>query len=171
MRKIYKGISSLIMTAFCALGASAQNAVSVPADDIPSSLKDATEITLTGEWGNSEFSQLKTALGTSGFGASNTVLEKLDMTQATIAKGTSLLISGFPANGAFFNCTVLKEVVMPVAAEAAKFTSFEKAFQNCAALETIDLSGLTNVATFNNAFYGCTSLKAVDLTSPRTRRL
>ena len=88
MRKIYKGISSLIMTAFCALGASAQNAVSVPADDIPSSLKDATEITLTGEWGTSEFGQLKAALGTNVIMGSNTTLTKLDMSKATIAEGT-----------------------------------------------------------------------------------
>ena len=139
----------------------------VSADDIPSSLKDATEIVLTGEWGNSEFSQLKTALGMSGFMVSpNTTLEKVDMSQATIAEGTSLLISGgLSSNGLFFNCKALKEVVMPAAAEAAKFTSFEKAFMNCAALATIDLSGLTNVTTFNNAFFGCTALQSADLST------
>ena len=166
MRKIYKGISSLIMTAFCALGASAQNAVSVPADDIPSSLKDATEITLTGEWGTSEFGQLKAALGTNVIMGSNTTLTKLDMSKATIAEGTSLYVSaGFSSNGAFINCKSLKEVVMPAAAEAAKFTKFQNAFQNCVALETIDLSGLANVTTFNMAFYGCAALQQADLST------
>ena len=166
MRKIYKGISSLIMTAFCALGASAQNAVSVPADDIPSSLKDATEITLTGEWGTSEFGQLKAALGTNVIMGSNTTLTKLDMSKATIAEGTSLYVSaGFSSNGAFINCKSLKEVVMPAAAEAAKFTKFQNAFQNCVALETIDLSGLANVTTFNMAFYGCAALQHADLST------
>ena len=166
MRKIYKGISSLIMTAFCALGASAQNAVSVPADDIPSSLKDATEITLTGEWGTSEFGQLKAALGTNVIMGSNTTLTKLDMSEATIAEGTSLYVSaGFSSNGAFINCKSLKEVVMPAAAEAAKFTKFQNAFQNCVALETIDLSGLANVTTFNMAFYGCAALQQADLST------
>ena len=166
MRKIYKGISSLIMTAFCALGASAQDAVSVPADDIPSSLKDATEITLTGEWGTSEFGQLKAALGTNVIMGSNTTLTKLDMSKATIAEGTSLYVSaGFSSNGAFINCKSLKEVVMPAAAEAAKFTKFQNAFQNCVALETIDLSGLANVTTFNMAFYGCAALQQADLST------
>ena len=163
MRKIYKGVLSLIMMTTCALGAGAQ-VVSVPADDIPS-LDGVAEIALTGEWGNSEFSQLKSALGTAGFGGSNTVLAKVDMSGAAIAEGTSLLITGFPANGAFANCKALTEVVMPAAAEAAKFTSFEKAFMNCAALATIDLSGLTNVTTFNNAFFGCTALQSADLST------
>ena len=154
------------MTAFCALGASAQNAVSVPADDIPSSLKDATEITLTGEWGTSEFGQLKAALGTNVIMGSNTTLTKLDMSKATIAEGTSLYVSaGFSSNGAFINCKSLKEVVMPAAAEAAKFTKFQNAFQNCVALETIDLSGLANVTTFNMAFYGCAALQQADLST------
>ena len=164
MRKIYKGVLSLIMMTTCALGAGAQ-VVSVPADDIPS-LDGVAEIALTGEWGTSEFAQLKAELGTNVIGASNTVLTKVDMSGITVSDGTSLYVSaGFSTNGAFINCKALTEVVMPAAAEAAKFTSFRSAFQNCAALETIDLSGLTGVTTFNNAFCGCTALQSADLST------
>ncbi len=149
----------------CALGLSAQEATVVPADEIPSSLRDATAITLTGEWGAAEFLSLKSALGTSGFIATpNTTLVRLDMSGATITDGTSLLInSGLSTSGVFSSCQALEEVVMPSAEEAVHFTSFEKAFMNCTALRTIDLSGLTNVTTFSNAFYGCAALQEADL--------
>ena len=165
MGNVFRGVFSFVIMASCALVSSAQEPVSVAADDIPSSLKSATEIVLTGEWGNAEFSQLKTALGTAGFISSpNNTLAKVDLSDARIAEGTSWLISsGLVSNGLFFNCKALSEVVMPMAEEAAKFTSFEKAFSGCTALTTVDLSGLVNVKSFNNAFYGCENLVKADL--------
>ena len=41
----------------------------------------------------------------------------------------------------------------------------EKAFANCNALETVDLTGCVNVSTFSNAFYACESLKGADLST------
>ena len=107
----------------CALGLGAQEATVVPADEIPSSLRDATAITLTGEWGAAEFLSLKSALGTSGFIATpNTTLVRLDMSGATITDGTSLLInSGLSTSGVFSSCQALEEVVMPSAEEAVHF--------------------------------------------------
>ena len=165
MGNVFRGVFSFVIMASCALVSSAQEPVSVAADDIPSSLKSATEIVLTGEWGNAEFSQLKTALGTAGFISSpNNTLAKVDLSDARIAEGTSWLISsGLVSNGLFFNCKALSEVVMPAAEEAAKFTSFEKAFSGCTALTAVDLSGLVNVKSFNNAFYGCENLVRADL--------
>ena len=54
---------------------------------------------------------------------------------------------------------------MPVAEEAAHLVSMEKAFANCNALETVDLTGCVNVSTFSNAFYACESLKGADLST------
>lgn len=163
MKRLYRGIFSFMLMVSCALQLGAQDTRIVPADEIPSSLRDAEAVKLTGTWETSTFSELKMALGTNGIGASNTVLAKVDLSEAFIADGTSLYVSaGFTSNGVFSGCKALKEVVMPVAEEAAHFTSFEKAFANCGALEKVDLTGCVNVETFNNAFYGCEHLATVD---------
>lgn len=163
MKRLYRGIFSFMLMVSCALQLGAQDTRIVPADEIPSSLRDAEAVKLTGTWETSNFSELKMALGTNGIGASNTVLAKVDLSEAFIADGTSLYVSaGFTSNGVFSGCKALKEVVMPVAEEAAHFTSFEKAFANCGALEKVDLTGCVNVETFNNAFYGCEHLATVD---------
>lgn len=163
MKRLYRGIFSFMLMVSCALQLGAQDTRIVPADEIPSSLRDAEAVKLTGTWETSTFSELKMALGTNGIGASNTVLAKVDLSEAFIEDGTSLYVSaGFTSNGVFSGCKALKEVVMPVAEEAAHFTSFEKAFANCGALEKVDLTGCVNVETFNNAFYGCEHLATVD---------
>mgnify|MGYP000553296096 FL=1 len=54
---------------------------------------------------------------------------------------------------------------MPVAEEAAHFTDFGMAFQNCDQLVTIDLSGCAGLVSLEKAFQGCTSLEKVDLSS------
>ena len=137
------------------------------ADDIPSSLKDATVVTLTGEWDSDALNLLSLALGNNGgIGITqNVTLEKVDMSAATIAEGTSLFRVGFKEYGIFNNCAALKEVVMPAAAEAAKFTSLAMAFQNCSSLATIDLSGCAGVTSLENAFSGCSALQSADLSA------
>ena len=51
MKRLTKGFLSFIMMASYALGMSAQDATVVPADEIPSSLRDAASLKLTGTWG------------------------------------------------------------------------------------------------------------------------
>lgn len=59
------------------------------------------------------------------------VLTRVDMGEAVIEDGTSWYVSaGFTSNGVFSSCKALKEVVMPVAEEAAHLVSMEKAFAN-----------------------------------------
>ena len=162
MKRLTKGFLSFIMMTSYALGMSAQDATFVPADEIPSSLRDAASLKLTGTWGTSAFAELKMALGTNAIGGSNMVLTR----EAVIEDGTSWYVSaGFTSNGVFSSCKALKEVVMPVAEEAAHLVSMEKAFANCNALETVDLTGCVNVSTFSNAFYACESLKGADLST------
>ena len=113
MKRLYRGIFSFMLMVSCALQLGAQDTRIVPADEIPSSLRDAEAVKLTGTWETSNFSELKMALGTNGIGASNTVLAKVDLSEAFIADGTSLYVSaGFTSNGVFSGCKALKEVVM-----------------------------------------------------------
>ena len=63
MKRLTKGFLSFIMMASYALGMSAQDATVVPADEIPSSLRDAASLKLTGTWGTSAFAELKMAPG------------------------------------------------------------------------------------------------------------
>ena len=129
MKRLTKGFLSFIMMTSYALGMSAQDATFVPADEIPSSLRDAASLKLTGTWGTSAFAELKMALGTNAIGGSNMVLTRVDMGEAVIEDGTSWYVSaGFTSNGVFSSCKALKEVVMPVAEEAAHLVSLEKAF-------------------------------------------
>ena len=166
MKRLTKGFLSFIMMTSYALGMSAQDATFVPADEIPSSLRDAASLKLTGTWGTSAFAELKMALGTNAIGGSNMVLTRGDKGEDVSEDGTTWYVSaGFTSNGVFSSCKALKEVVMPVAEEAAHLVSMEKAFANCNALETVDLTGCVNVSTFSNAFYACESLKGADLST------
>ena len=128
----------------------------VDASDIPSSLKKATVITLTGTWDSSAFNLLCMALmDNPAFGTSeNTVLQKIDMSAVKVVEGTSLCWQGPSRYGIFRNFKVLAEVVMPVAEEAAHFTDFTMAFQNCTALRSIDLSGCSGLTSLEMAFQG-----------------
>ena len=82
MKRLTKGFLSFIMMTSYALGMSAQDATFVPADEIPSSLRDAASLKLTGTWGTSAFAELKMALGTNAIGGSNMVLTRVDMGEA-----------------------------------------------------------------------------------------
>ena len=82
MKRLTKGFLSFIMMASYALGMGAQDAIVVPADEIPSSLRDAASLKLTGTWGTSAFAELKMALGTNAIGGSNMVLTRVDMGEA-----------------------------------------------------------------------------------------
>ena len=145
-----------------------QTVFTFDAQHIPASLKDAKEIILEGEWSTVDFAHLTAAIGNnSGFPpAGNSVIEKLDMSKATIKEGTSLYVEyGAGSVGTFRGCKALKEVVMPADAEAAHFTSFRSAFQNCKKLEAINLKGCINVRNMSDAFFGCETLKTCDLSS------
>ena len=61
---------------------------------------------------------------------------------------------GLSAYGIFRNFKALKEVKMPVAEEAAHFTDFGMAFQNCDQLVTIDLSGCAGLVSLEKASRG-----------------
>ena len=139
----------------------------VDASNIPSSLKDATVITLTGEWDSSAFNLLCMALiDNPAFGTSeNTVLQKIDMSVAKIAESTSLCWQGLSKYGIFRNFKALTEVVMPAAEEAAHFIDFGMAFQNCTALKAIDLSDCAGLTSIEKAFQGCISLEHVNLSA------
>ena len=137
------------------------------AANIPS-LADAVIIRLTGAWGSSDFQALTTTLGNNaGFpAAGNDLLQVVDMSQATILEGTSLNVSaGFSTAGVFSACRALTTVIMPNAENAANFTKFKQAFQNCSALAEIDLSNCSGLTTIEDAFLNCASLESVDLSS------
>ena len=145
-----------------------QDVFTFDAKNIPSSLKSAKQLILTGEWGTADFAALTAAIGNnSGFPpAGNNTIEKVDMSQATIKSGTSLHVAyGIGSVGTFQGCKALKEFVMPTKSEAAHFTSFRAAFQNCNKLEAIDMTGCTNLTNLTDAFFGCTTLKICDLSS------
>ena len=64
------------------------------ASDIPSSLKKATAVTLTGTWDSNAFNLLCMAMmdNPAFVTSENTVLQKVDMSAARIAEGTSCLL-------------------------------------------------------------------------------
>lgn len=143
-----------------------ENVTVVDGDDIPGGLSKATDIKLTGTWNTDKFQEFAISLGTTGFGATNKNLATVDMSEAVIEEGSKLYVSGgFSSNGVFVNCKSLTKVVMPAAAEAAKFSDFTNAFMNCDKLEEIDLSNCSGLTTINNAFYGCASLKEINIGS------
>ena len=63
MKRLTKGFLSFIMMAAYALGMGAQDATVVPADEIPSSLRDAASLKLTGTWGTSAFCRIEDGIG------------------------------------------------------------------------------------------------------------
>lgn len=142
----------------------------VDGDDIPSSLSDAIYLKLTGVWNTTKFTSLAKALGTaSGIAASNSTLVSIDMSAAEIEANTKFKMSvpgalfGTVDKGVFQKYNVLETVVMPAADQAANFTSFVQAFQDCQMLKSIDLSGCTGLTETNQAFYNCAALETVIL--------
>ena len=153
-----------------AVGQPEEGVYTVDANTIPSDLKDARKLTLTGYWETTNFKALCDALGNNAATTGNSVLEKVDMSMAEIAIGTNLEaqfpgIFGTITKGIFQNCKALAEVVMPVAEQAANFRSFEQAFYGCAALTEIDLRGCTGLNQTAAAFYACSTLENVVLPS------
>ncbi len=138
----------------------------VDATDIPTNLRDATVLHLTGTWNTLAFTDLAVAIGTTGFMASNTTLVSVDMTEAQIEAGTDLYVSGgLSSNGVFVNCKALETVLMPEAEQAANFNNLRQAFMNCSALTTIDLSNCSGLTSLNSAFENCGNLQEIDLSS------
>ena len=134
------------------------------AQSIPSTLSTAKQLVLTGAWGSDDFVALSTAIGNNAgfFATGNSTIESIDMSQATILENTKLN-SGANERGIFYGLKALTNVVMPVAEQAANFTSLSGAFWNCTALATIDLANCSSLTNLENAFYGCASLKAVNI--------
>ena len=140
--------------------------VTVDAADIPTNLRDADMLQLTGTWNTLAFTDLAVAIGTTGFMASNTTLVSVDMTEAQIEAGTDLYVSGgLSSNGVFVNCKALETVLMPEAEQAANFNNLRQAFMNCSALTTIDLSNCSGLTSLNSAFENCGNLQEIDLSS------
>lgn len=147
-------------------GGGSQTEITVDAAAIPSNLRDAEVVRLTGTWNTAAFGELAVALGTSGFMATNKALRRIDMSQAAIEPGTDLYVQGsLSKNGAFVNCKALEAVVMPEGGGAANFANCSSAFMNCEKLATIDLSGCTGLTSLKSAFSGCASLRLADLSA------
>lgn len=129
----------------------------IDANNIPSDLKDAVKIYLSGYWDTDKFKELSVALGNNN-GSGNFVLKLVDMSQAEIAVATNLC-AGFPGifgnvtKGIFQSCKALETVVMPAPDQAANFRSFQNAFYQTEALTEIDLSGCTGVNNTTDTFY------------------
>lgn len=140
----------------------------VDAADIPAQLNDAKKLILTGEWSTSSFQTLTGAIGNNtGFPpVGNSTIEEIDMSQAKIAPKTYLYVQyGMSSYGVFRGLKELKKVTMPVADQAANIVSLRSVFQNCTALESVDLTGCTNVKNMTDAFFGCANLTSVDLSA------
>lgn len=147
-------------------GGGSQTEINVDAAAIPSNLRDAEVVRLTGTWNTAAFGELAVALGTSGFMATNKALRRIDMSQAAIEPGTDLYVQGsLSKNGVFVNCKALEAVVMPEGGGAANFANCSSAFMNCEKLATIDLSGCTGLTSLKSAFSGCASLRLADLSA------
>lgn len=69
---------------------------------------------------------------------------------------------GWPHTGIFSQCKELKSVVLP---ETLTFIGMH-AFNNCSALESINLEKVKEIGIF--AFEGCSSLRSIDLSSVET---
>lgn len=163
-----KHLLSFLTVAFLSVPFSvfSQEPTIVDSNDIPGGLTKAEAIKLTGTWNTDNFQELAQGIGTTGFGATNSKLKSVDMSEALIEEGTDLLVSGgFSSNGVFVNCKALTTVIMPAPEEAAKFDNLTKAFMNCSSLETIDLSGCTSITSLNNTFFNCSSLKEINIAS------
>jgi hypothetical protein len=163
-----KHLLSFLTVAFLSVPFSvfSQEPTIVDSNDIPGGLTKTEAIKLTGTWNTDNFQELAQGIGTTGFGATNSKLKSVDMSEALIEEGTDLLVSGgFSSNGVFVNCKALTTVIMPAPEEAAKFDNLTKAFMNCSSLETIDLSGCTSITSLNNTFFNCSSLKEINIAS------
>ena len=144
------------------------------AQNIPADLSQARKIVLTGTWTTADFLALSNAIGNNASIPSpgNDYLEAIDMSQAVVEAGTSLLGSfpgmfgGSRESGIFYGCRALTTVTMP--ATEAGFKNISYAFQNCTALTSIDLSTCTSITNTANAFDGCTALASVVLPSTIT---
>lgn len=126
------------------------------ANAIPASLRDATKIILTGEWGTTDFQTLTAALGNlAGFPpAGNNVLKTIDLSGASIAENTSLYVNtGTGSGGAFKMCKALEKVILPTDGSQQNFVSLREAFMNCLVLSELDLTGFVNVSNITDAFY------------------
>lgn len=140
----------------------------VDAADIPAQLNDAKKLILTGEWSTSSFQALTGAIGNNtGFPpAGNSTIEEIDMSQAKIAAKTYLYVAyGMSNYGVFRGLKALKKVAMPAAEQAANIASLRSVFQNCTALEEVDLTGCTNVKNMTDAFFGCENITSIDLSA------
>ncbi len=140
----------------------------VDAADIPAQLNDAKKLILIGEWSTSSFQALTGAIGNNtGFPpVGNSTIEEIDMSQAKIAPKTYFYVQyGMSSYGVFRGLKELKKVTMPVADQAANIVSLRSVFQNCTALESVDLTGCTNVTNMTDAFFGCANLTSVDLSA------
>ena len=145
------------------------------AQNIPADLSQARKIVLIGEWTSADFKALSGAIGNNASLPSpgNDVLEVVDMSQAVVADGTSLLGSfpgmfgGTRESGIFYGCRALTTVTMPQS--ACGFKSIAYAFQGCTSLVEIDLSTCKSLDDTNNAFDGCSALTSV--TFPSTIKL
>ena len=161
--KIYHYIAAMSMALSLASLIPAQ-AVTVDASDIPTNLRSADMLQLTGTWNTLAFTDLAVAIGTTGFMASNTTLVSVDMSEAQIEAGTDLYVNGgLTSNGVFVNCKALETVIMPEAEQAANFGNLRQAFMNCNLLKTIDLSHCSGLTSLNSAFENCEALTEIDL--------
>ena len=161
--KVYQYIAAVSVALSLASMLPAQ-AVTVDASDIPTNLRDADTLQLTGTWNTLAFTDLAVAIGTTGFMASNTTLVSVDMSEAQIEATTDLYVNGgLSSNGVFVNCKALETVIMPEAGQAANFGNLRQAFMNCSALTTIDLSHCSGLTSLNSAFENCGSLTEIDL--------
>lgn len=128
----------------------------ISADNIPSSLTDAVKLTLTGEWGTSEFQKLCNAIGANmGFPpVGNSTLVTVDMSAATIKPNTSMYVpAGMQNAGVFKMCKALESVKFPANETAANIVDLHECFMNCLSLTSCDVSSLTGVTNITDAFY------------------
>lgn len=137
------------------------------AANIPSSLADAVKLTLTGEWGTSDFQKLCVAIGANlGFPpVGNKTIVSVDMSEVTIKENTSLYVAaGMQNAGVFKMCKALESVKFPTNASAANIVSLQEAFMNCEKLKSCDISSLTGVTNINDAFYN-TAITMVNMSA------
>ena len=108
--KVYHYIAAMSM-ALSLAGLIPAQAVTVDATDIPTNLRSADTLQLTGTWNTLAFTDLAVAIGTTGFMASNTTLVSVNMSEAQIEAGTDLYVNGgLTSNGVFVNCKALETV-------------------------------------------------------------
>jgi len=139
----------------------------IDANEIPSSLSNAVKITLTGEWGTSDFQKLCQAIGANlGFPpVGNSTIVSVDMSTATIKPETAMYVpAGLQNAGVFKMCKALETVKFPANETAANITSLQECFMNCESLVSCDITALTGVTNLTDAFYG-TQISTVDMSA------